>query len=122
MRSITFGSELELTRRKQIITTLANEILGMNSGFTLNSKKYLLNSSPKKNKNGELFVRDRMNVKKIIIIEDYDKWRTNEIKDFDEWMKKIDDLLFELHGKFYADFKEIEKIILDHNMHAILNE
>ncbi len=122
MRSIILGTELELVRRRQIITTLASEILDMNSGFTLSSKKYLLNRIPKKNDNGELIVHDRMDVKKIIIINDFEEWRANEIKYFEEWMKKIDDLLFELHGKSYANFEEIEKIILDHNMHSILDE
>jgi len=121
-RSITFGPNLPVIRKNQIMDTLANEILGMRSGFTLKSKIYLARKIPKKNDKGELYVRDRMNLKKIIIIKDFEEWREKEMIEFDIWMTKINGLLVELHSKRFDQFNELEKIIFNNQLHKIMNQ
>jgi len=121
-RSITFGPNLSITRKNQIMDTLANEILGMRSGFTLKSKIFLARKLPKRNDKGELYVRDRMNLKKIIIIKDFEEWREKEMIEFDIWMTKINGLLVELHSKRFDQFNELEKIIFNNQLHKIMNQ
>jgi len=121
-RSILFGNHLSPDRRTQIMDTLANEILGMRSGFTIGLRKNIVKKKPRVNKNGEMFVRSRTDHEEIVIIKDPDQWKTNELNDFDAWMNSIDELLIELHKKSYKEFNETEKIVLNYQLHAIMNE
>lgn len=121
-RSILFGSHLSENRRTEIMDTLANEILGMRSGFTLGSRKNIAKTKPRTNENGEMYVLSRTNRKNKVIIEDLDKWRTSEFIAFDAWMNGIDKLFNELHNKPYTEFDEIEKIVFNYQLHEIMIE
>jgi hypothetical protein len=76
---------------------------------------------PKISDNGEMYFFDRIDRSKVFV-DDSEKWKSKELKDFDAWMVKIDDLLIELYKKPYNQFEEIEKIVFNYQLHANLNE
>lgn len=119
-RSIVFGSHLSKERRIEIMNILANEILQMNSGFTLKFDKIIPKIKPQIEENGDVYVKDRITGSRMHI-DDLDAWKENELKEFYEWRNQIDNLLIELHKKPYDDFSELEKIVFNYQLHKVLN-
>lgn len=118
--SIVFGSHLSKERRIEIMNILANEILQMNSGFTLKFDKIIPKLKPQIEENGDIYVKDRITGSRMHI-DDLDAWKENELKEFYEWRNQIDNLLIELHKKPYEDFSELEKIVFNYQLRKVLN-
>lgn len=105
-----FGENIDSNRRDIILKTLFEEILEVKSGFVLSENNLINNFVPKTNQKGEMYIREKGD---IIIIKDIQAWKAERLKEWSEWMDRIDPLIHEITGKYYKDLMPLEKYAFD---------
>jgi hypothetical protein len=118
INSYVFGAELTKSRRDSLYIFLHDEMLNGKSGYSISSKAAIEKRKPQYNTSGQIIIyeRDSNNVRKEVVIDDWELWKKEQIAKWDLWMNEMNVYLMELYGKKWEEFSEIEQVVFEYQL------